>query len=417
MTAEGASSEFSTWTAAGHAIQIHYRNDVMNAISDAAWEGLQKIPRRGLEVGGVLYGEREDDEIRILEWRPIACEHSNGPGFDLSESDREALRSQLHDSDAAPPGPIPVGWFHSRTKDGIFLSEADIALYNSHFPAMWQVALVVRPHLHETPRAGFFFREQDGSIQAERSHAEFELARRTRRLPVGFDPSNPSVRSPLRDGSPAGFSTPESLAEPFPQRHRQERAPRRAPAFGYEAARPSPPPQAARKGRWGVWLMAAFIVVALAVLLGAPLLEPGDSDDVALRATDTGGQLVLQWNHQAPAVQAAESGVLRVLDGPAQREIPLTGQEIRSGSITYIHTTGDVEFQLDLTIPDEGTQSLATRFIGMAPETSVSTENASRRSLLEMEAETLQRQLADEAARNSELRDTVSRMRSGGADQ
>jgi len=412
MPAQGPNSELGKWAVSGHSIAIHYREDVVNSISDAAWEGLQKIPRRGLEVGGVLYGEREGDEVRILEWRPIACEHSSGPGFELSDRDKETLRRQLDDTDDAPPGLIPVGWFHSRTKDGIFLTEADIAIYNGYFPAMWQVTLVVRPHMYDAPRAGFFIREQDGSVQAERSHLEFELSRRTRRLPVGFDPSNPRVRSPLREGSPTAISPPQPVSDPAPAQPRQERAPRDPAAAGFDASRYEPPQQPRKPMRWGVWLAAAIVTVALLVLLGAPLVDTAEAGGVGLQATDTGGQLLVEWNHATPEVLAADSATLRVSDGQIQREVALSREELRTGSVTYLHTSGDVEFRLEMMVPGAGSESVSTRFVGVAPAGgAASPEDANQRTLLEAEAELLQRQLSEEADRNQDLRENVDRLR------
>jgi len=412
MAAEEPATEFDTWSAAGHAIQIQYSKELMNSISEAAWEGLQKVPRRGLEIGGVLYGERDGEEIRILEWRPIGCEHSSGPSFDLSARDKESLRLLLNDPAGAPEELLPVGWFHSHTKDGVSLSEEDLALYQTFFPGNWQVALVLRPHTYEAPRAGFFFREEDGSVQAEKSYGEFELSRRSRRLPVGFDPSNPQLRSPLRDGSPASVSRAAPLATPAAAEARSENrtSPSLAPEFAVPDAAEVPRPQTSR--RWSVWLIAAVPVVAVLVLLIAPLLDTSVSDVVGLQAWDSGGQLVVEWNHAAAPVIAAEGGSLRIADGSNQYELELSGEELRTGSITYVHETGDVEFQLDLRASGGETRRELTRFLGEAPSSaSAAAEDSGQRQLLEAEAELLQQRLAEEAARNLQLRETVDQIR------
>jgi len=411
MLAEGPTAEFTTWSAAGHSIRIHYRNDLVNLISEAAWEGLQKVPRRGLEIGGVLYGERDGDDVRVLEWRPIACEHASGPSFELSERDKEKLRQQLLDTDAAPQGLMPVGWFHSRTKDGVFLSEADIALYQSFFPAAWQIALVVRPHLYDPPRAGFFFREPTGSVQAERSYGEFELPRRSRRLPVGFDPSNPQVRSPLREGSPDSISPSTPVVTPPPLPPRPEREPRQSPPPEFETSKTVPLEHPPRQGHWRVWLAVAIPLLVILIVFGAPLVDKSDASNVLLQTSDMGGLLLLEWNHSAAPVMAAESGLVRIVDGPNAQEVPLSGEELRNGSVTYQHRTGDVVFQLDLMMAGGEMQSEVTRFLGAAPPSPSPAEDSGQRAVLEAEAELIQRQLADEEAQNQELRATVERMR------
>ncbi|MCP5109758.1 MAG: hypothetical protein GY953_02865, partial [bacterium] len=188
----------------------------MNEISEAAWEGLQKVPRRGLEVGGVLFGVRSGDELQITNWRPISCEHAKGPGFELSANDEAALKRMLEESAAASEllGLEPLGWFHSHTRDDIFLSDRDVDLYKRFFPAPWQVALVLKPHMQQPTRGGFFFREEDGSLRAASSHLEFTLGRRSRRLPVGFDPSNPQVRTPAGESLPQPGGQSRRVAEP-----------------------------------------------------------------------------------------------------------------------------------------------------------------------------------------------------------
>ena len=59
-----------------------------------------------------------------------------------------------------------AGWYHSHTRSGIFLSEADLELHRRFFRENWQVALVFRPSLNTATRAGFFFQESDGTIRA-----------------------------------------------------------------------------------------------------------------------------------------------------------------------------------------------------------------------------------------------------------
>jgi proteasome lid subunit RPN8/RPN11 len=186
---KAASREFGSWKVEGYALEINYSLEVMDEICHAAWEGLQKIPRRGLEIGGLLFGMRHGDRLEINAWRPIACEHAKGPGFELSSKDEGELKQQL-ESAAEDPGLKlleALGWFHSHTRDEVRLSKTDLDLHNRFFPAPYQVALVLRPHASEHTRAGFFSREADGSIHWEASHKEFVPETRRRRAAIGFD--------------------------------------------------------------------------------------------------------------------------------------------------------------------------------------------------------------------------------------
>jgi len=70
-----------------------------------------RLPWGGPEVGGVLFGAAEPDRVRILTYRPLECEHANGPAFELTEKDETGLLELIErtktDQDLA--GLQPVG--------------------------------------------------------------------------------------------------------------------------------------------------------------------------------------------------------------------------------------------------------------------------------------------------------------------
>ncbi len=126
----------------------------------------------------VLFGTRRDDLIRILTWRPMACDHTQGEGLRLSYNDRMNLAVQLEMArqNADLKDLRPVGWFVSHSSGGISLSDSDLEIYNGFFPESWQAALVIRPTGSGRAQAGFFMREADGKVQSEASYHTFELA-------------------------------------------------------------------------------------------------------------------------------------------------------------------------------------------------------------------------------------------------
>src|SRR6476661_7403817 len=128
-----------TW----HVPECPWRIEYLPAVVDAFFS----LPRGGAEIGGLLFGTFRDNEVRIVTYRPMECEHAFGPTFVLSEKDLMQLEIQIAASPADPtlPGLEVVGWYHSHTRSEIFLSEADLAIYNRFFPKPWQVALVLRP--------------------------------------------------------------------------------------------------------------------------------------------------------------------------------------------------------------------------------------------------------------------------------
>ena len=83
---------FGTWSVPASPIIVEYSVVVVEEIRHDVAEGFQKLSRGGIEVGGLLYGVREGQTVRITAIRATACEHAAGPAFRLSERDRAVLR-------------------------------------------------------------------------------------------------------------------------------------------------------------------------------------------------------------------------------------------------------------------------------------------------------------------------------------
>src|SRR3984885_1552148 len=169
--------EFASWRVPEFHRAVEYPSEVMEEIRAFACDELINLSHGGDEVGGVLFGTRRDALIRILTWRPIACEHNQGESLKLSYNDRMNLAVQLEmarqNSDLKDLR--PVGWFVSHSSGGISLSDSDLEIYNGFFPESWQAALVIRPTGSGRAQAGFFMREADGKVQSEASYHIFEL--------------------------------------------------------------------------------------------------------------------------------------------------------------------------------------------------------------------------------------------------
>lgn len=173
-----AATGFSRWNAGPLDFTIDYSNAVMEEIRMRAAEGYQRLRHGGVEVGGVLFGTHRESGIRVQALRAISCDYANGPRFVLSQLDELALDDLLRASVSDPElaGLEPLGWFHSHTREEICLSQADVQLFDRFFPQSWQVALVVRPANLAPTRAGFFYREAEGSMRTSSSYCEFQLA-------------------------------------------------------------------------------------------------------------------------------------------------------------------------------------------------------------------------------------------------
>jgi proteasome lid subunit RPN8/RPN11 len=259
--------EFAAWRVPQFHRSIEYPVEVMEEIRAFACDELLQLSHGGNEVGGLLFGTRRDDLIRVLTWRPMACDHTQGEGLRLSYNDRMNLAVQLEmarqNSDLKDLR--PVGWFVSHSSGGISLSDSDLEIYNGFFPEAWQAALVIRPTGSGRAQAGFFMREADGKVQSEASYHIFELAplnpvvaatKVTVPPPEGAPPQPPPVARPkepevakLRQTPPEDLPAPSSEAAALQAAAFRAAAlqalPPAVPPTAFHAPSPqAPPPQA-----------------------------------------------------------------------------------------------------------------------------------------------------------------------------
>ena len=219
---------------------IEYPLEVMDEIRALACDEVLPLSHGGREVGGVLFGVRREESVRILTWRPIACAHSDGDCLHLSPGDSLALAVQMEKARVDPNlrDLRPVGCFISHSQGGVSLSRADLEIYNGFFPESWQIALVLQPAGGRTIRAGFFQRERDGSVRTDASYREFDLeplhATPVAGIAATFPASPPVVR--------------EGVAVPEP------------PSFELSEAAPSH-----ERWLWGVPVLLAAVLIGLAL--------------------------------------------------------------------------------------------------------------------------------------------------------
>ena len=164
MTKKDAESEVATWKAPQCPFTIEYSLRALDDIRLAVVDAFFSLPRGGAEIGGILLGRYSNQRLVIADYVALDCEHAFGPSFTLSPPDQDRLAELLASAEQNPDRLRPVGWYHSHTRSEIFLTEADQDLHNRYFREPWQVALVLKPHTFHPTRAGFFFRETDGSI-------------------------------------------------------------------------------------------------------------------------------------------------------------------------------------------------------------------------------------------------------------
>lgn len=423
---------------------MEYSLAVMEELRAAAEDGFQKIPHGGIEVGAILFGTHEEGRVRILEWRPIPCEHQRGPGFVLSENDRARLAALLAECAAQPElrGLEPVGWFHTHTRSGMFLSAEDVALFDQFFPEAWQVSLVMVCAKHQTTKAGFFCRETDGTLLTEASHKVF---------PVEFNPA--AAAAPRRASAAPVRSQPLAPKSPPPAAERERLSrfeepapvPASQPAPGYEnlgvlatglhvvsqtndaaaaaggAAPREKGPASAREpeviplpnrapgdARIALHWKVLGAVACLAVLsfLGRALWNPKAPPASVMRIEDHQNEILVLWDHSLPVIRRADRGLLRIIDGRNSRSIPLDMIAVRRGSVTYARESGDVEIRL--TVYEQGKELLheQARYVGQ-PVTRPILSTEQDRKQLEEHAARIRQALVEEEKRGARLREEL----------
>jgi len=347
-----AEGEFVSWSAPQVASTIEYPPGVMEEIRAYACDSLLQLSHAGREVGGVLFGSQRPGAVRIVTWRPIACEYAEGDALRLSQSDRMTLAVQFETARRNPELKElrPVGWFVSHHQ-GVAMTPSDAEIYSGFFPESSQVTLVIQPTGDGQAEAGFFVRNADGSVQSESSHKTFLLepaiAPPAGLPPAAFTPNvaNPAVMAPAV--APPAFKTDE----PLPARER--------------------------------WLWAIPIALALGIagwLLNMSALKPraqkpAESSPVAFRVSSgTGRAAELEWDSNSRAVRDSDRGEIDITDGGKSSQVALSSDQLRSGKMTYVAQSGDVGFDLVLYPGNGAPLHETTRLI--APEFNAPVEPA-----------------------------------------
>src|ERR1035438_539858 len=139
------------WHEPGRPISIHLSLDVVSRLGLAAMEAYESVPRRGLEVGGLLLGRHEGSTIYIDGLEPVESEHRSGLSDRLSESDIQIFR------EARQQHPEAVGMYRTQTgPDSLSLQLDDAEIFGYYLSGPDDIYLLVQP---ATGRAAFFLPE------------------------------------------------------------------------------------------------------------------------------------------------------------------------------------------------------------------------------------------------------------------
>lgn len=372
------------WSDGSRKFEIYLRPSVMGRLGTESWVAFKRVPRRGLEIGGVLLGRIERDEDSTTFWiegfAAVESEHRSGPSYVLSESDLERLQDEIRKN-----GSASIGIFRSQTRsEQLVIQEPDAALLERYFdpidalflmvgPVPGKAALFIRTNghlscVHEFPLTSLSsalkgsqnLRSQEADPPANPGP---EIRRAVTRLVRQPEAPVTRLETPKVDASGSVDPHLDRPADPppsSPHEHPQE-TPGKKNTESLETAMNVTP-----AGRSGVkrapWILAATLAVllvtaALSVRSNSSLgsSAPGSSaparsalEFIQLGVDREGTSLRIHWDRNSPALRDATRAVLHVQDGEIQVDRILTASDLSSGSAAYEPKNAELAFRLDV---------------------------------------------------------------------
>jgi hypothetical protein len=144
------------WIVEGEAAVWECPRHLLRKLAQIVTYGFVTNPAGGPEVGGVLYGAKAGNVVRMMDCRPIACDHAEGPAFVLSPKEVADVDQMLQAGAlGTSKGVIPVGWYHTTYRELRMMPES-ARLHERLFPESWQAALVLRRERDKPVTVGLF---------------------------------------------------------------------------------------------------------------------------------------------------------------------------------------------------------------------------------------------------------------------
>jgi hypothetical protein len=341
-------ADFYVWTPPSKALSIHLKLTMVNRLVDehlraAAWGKRQ-------ELAGVLLGYSliAPQPASFIEDFVVVHERDDTgltPGFrgELlvrrlgALAQREDLRRTL------------IGFFRWQRGGWLSLSRHDLEAANHYFSNPEDVILLLRNNAGSGNDGAFFWREA-GAIRYRDARHEFPFNAAKLAQPIPAPAPKPVLPPPPAGGELLRFPPVHTLSQP-------RGAARWLPVFNTAAI---------------AMILTGTGVVALENSHGAPLHLGGERQRASqesvlgLQATARAGQVVIQWNRQAPAILGAQKAVLRIQDGGMTDVTHLDPRQLRDGSVAYKPSTTNVDIRLDVKTGDGSTETESAQFAGAA---------------------------------------------------
>ncbi len=317
------------WEVPGKPISVRLSLDVVSRLGMAVQEGFKALPRRGLEIGGLLIGTARDagnlTVVDVDDFEPVESEHATGPSYVLSDADRRLLKDRIAARQTSAKFPPVVGFYRSHSRKDFAITAEDASLFSTYCPKTSDVFLLIKSNEVGPPTGGFIIRE-DGKVLSDSPYAQFALdwtlgIRAAREAPVRAVQISPP---------PPPLSHVVQLPAP----------PRNAL-----------PTRTALTATWSSWLVTAGVLglavgLSFAILRRPPAPISANARPLALNVAAAGNGLRLSWDHQTS--RPAGHAILWIKDGQDEQRFELDSKQLSEGSVTYWPKNSDVTFRLEL---------------------------------------------------------------------
>ncbi len=363
------------WEVAGKPVSIHVDFNVVDRLAMDVMRGFGAVPKRGVEVGGLLLGsiiKGESLVVRIEDFVPITCDYMRGPSYLLTENDEAKFRDAVEQAKAAVGSePRLVGIYRSHTREALGLADEDLERFETYCSDPDQIILLVRPFATRTSVGAFFFQE-NGGFRQESSYQEFPFKRRD----LGGGASMP-VRS-FASELPTMVAVSEEQQGPDLREWVKTRGGESKPsAPRVEKVRREPSSPAVQfRSRW-VWIPLSFVFLIVGVVVGFQSalmlnkneLQRGTTNTVELElsAKTENGKIVVRWDRASTAIHEAVSGSLRIMDGEYSKMVNLDSRQLQNGSVIYMNAENKVSFRLEVTTRQKTTITETVEYLPGKP--------------------------------------------------
>ncbi|HJT89404.1 MAG TPA: hypothetical protein VJ732_16160 [Bryobacteraceae bacterium] len=320
MSGKSAShSDVYTWTNFSQSLQVRIPFLTIHALQ-ARLEKTGSDEGGPLQECGLLLGTTGENATEISRAQPL-------PSLDTAMV-KQAL---------AAARPKAVGFYRSTSPGSLETTQDDWLLAKTFFASPNSVILLIEAGGSGAGNAVFCVWER-GRLQANAAVEQFP-----------FDAYQLVVEESRRSPHPAGAPRPMEEGVPSEPRSTALNLSSRSllwpvllialtvAGFFYFSRRPAAP------------AAAPALTPAQSLALAQPAVETAPAKStLALNAERRGGDLMLSWNRGSPAILNAVTGILFIQAGTSTRDLVLTPDQLRSGSVLYTPTADQVEIRLEV---------------------------------------------------------------------